>query len=501
MKYVVLILVLMVAGAAAYFFMVDPSALDRLQGKAPAAEPTTNSQPATREPTQSKPSPAKPKASKTPTFTAPDSEMAWFVNGEPVPAGGDLQVKGDHWVVTGYKDGRYSHHSVAVGADAPTISPTPKSTSASAVWEAFQGDGSRRGLVDAVDRTSLTKAWELDLADRIKASPVIYGDRFYISSNNHLLNAIDLKQGKLLWQAEGMGSTVSPVANASHVFMGNDAGLFNGYLIKNGKQKGETSLESYAVALALISEEAFLATTRDHQVLSIKTKKGFFGKLPLRVNWKVDLPELGAANATPVLVDGKAIFVTEKSGLVALDTDSGKRIWPASAAAGKADFTGDGDMSLSFVNRDFFLTPTPAAENGVIYSALGKTLVAQKVTDGTIIWKKELDNTPTSSLALANGLLYFGDNEGRLQARSLIDGAPMFAAKVSEQAIFASPALFKDKCLVGTQEGNLLLLHAFTGKQVAKSNALAGAAVKSSPAVTSNAVLAVNEKGKIVCFQ
>lgn len=501
MKNVVLILVAMIAVAAVYLFFIDPASLEKLKG-AGSEKPT----PTTTDTRRPDPKPAaqpttKPKQTKALTFTAPNDDMTWFVNGEPVPADG-LAVKGDHWVVAGYHDGRYTHHSLAVSGDkAPGIAPQPRQSAAGATWEAFQGDGSRRGLVDAKDRTSLDLAWELNLDDRVKASPVVFGDRFYLSSNNHLLSAVDLKQGKLLWQAEGMGSSVSPVANSSHVFMGNDAGLFNGYLIKNGKEKGSTSLESYATALALISEEAFLATTRDNQVVSIKTKKGLFGKLPLRVNWRVDLPELGSANATPVLVDGKAVFVTEKSGLVALDTESGTRLWPQSGDAAKKSSIGDVQMSLNFVNKDFFLTPTPAAENGVIYSAVGKTLIAQKLSDGSVVWRKTLEQAPSSSLALGHGFVYFGDDQGHIQARSTVDGALMFARKVGQGAVFASPALFKDKLLVGNQEGRVLLLHAFTGRELAASDALAGAAVKSSPAVTNDAVLVVNEKGKIACFK
>ena len=504
MNKILAIVVILIAAVAAYVYIFEPETLEKLTG-GNTSDPVEQTRPSRSAPTTKSPQPSnKPKRATKADLVLPPSDLRLFVNGEPVQPGETRHLSAGTWVINGLdQKGNYIDETItAEPGGSYTAALKTRSAATTTSWDSFQGNGHRTGFVRAANRDTLKVRWQTEIEDKVKSSPVIFGDTAYFSSENRLLNAVDLNEGELRWTAKGLGSHVSPVANETHVFMGNDVGLFNGYRIKDGKKKGSTSLNSYATSLALIGEEAFLATTRENDVVSIKTKKGLFGKLPLKINWQVSLSSLGGANATPLLLDGKAIFVTETEGLVAISLRDGSRIWPKASGNGSSGpLAGGQQMSLALVEGEGFLTPTPAADRKTVYAVLGKQLVAVSTDSGEVAWRTTLGYTPSTSLSLAYGLLYLGDERGRLHAHSAATGAASFAVGVSERSLIASPVVFRDKVLVATQEGLVKLVHCFSGKLVAENDALQGAPILATPAVDDQAILVVNKKGRLVCFE
>ncbi len=498
MKKVMIILIILVASIAGYIWIAEPEALEGIIGKkkeeAPAAE-THDPAP----PKKSKPV-SKPKTDNAPKahFQAPNSDLAIYINGKPIQAGATETLEPGPLVVSGYGSDSYVHEVVQLKAG-ETASPQFKTrnTAGSASWSTFQGDASRTGFVKTRDRVQLQLKWSKDFGEKVQSSPIIIENTAYFSSEDHLLSAVDLETGDVKWSEGELGSSVSPIANSTHIFAGNDSGQFGGYRLEDGKRKGFQPLGTTPSSLALISEDAFLAATRSNQVFSIKTKKRFTGSLPLKVNWEVELPELGNATASPVVIDNRAIFQTEAGKLLAIDLESGKRIWPATGADTNEM---DGNMVMSFVDDSTFLTPTPAAMDGVVYAVLDGALTAVQANSGKTIWQTPLKYKVSSSVSLANGMLYLGGADGHIYAHSTEDGVKAFSVRVSSKPLFASPVLFKDKILAATGEGSIKLINAFSGELVGESDALKGAGIDSTPAVSDQFIFAINRKGKMACF-
>lgn len=506
MKKILLIIILLIVVLAVWLYFAQPEALDRFRQP---ATPPEHSQPATPAnerrpaPPDSATLPAPSSKRSVATLLLPEGERAIFVNGAPAEPGSQVMVPTGENVITTYSGGRYSQELVmAQSGQTYELQIREKTPAAPKTWDTFQGNGRRTCFVEAPDRDRLQLKWRVDLNDRVEASPIVLGNTAYFSSASHLISALDLDTGKVLWARGDLGSDVSPIVTDQFIFAGDDRGRFAGYRLEDGKMRGFTSLGSYPTSLALISADAFLVVTRENRVFSIKTQKNFRGKLPLRINWEKPLPELGSANATPLILGKTAVFQTEEGTPLSIALDDGRRLWPKgdTTSASSAENM-EGDINFSFADEDSFLTPTPASDGRHIFAVAHKTLSAFDAADGTVLWQRKLAYTPTSSLSLAYGTLYIGAADGSVYAHGTEKGTRIFYRSVGNKPIFASPVIFKDKLLVAGGEGGLYLLNCFSGEILTSSDALSGAPIAGTPAVAGDLILAVNRDGKMACFQ
>ncbi len=508
MKKILLIVLLLLAAAAAWLYFVEPEVLDRFREPAPLPERERPSPPA-EEPRPPTPTaepdtapPAAPSKRATATLVLPEGAREIYVNGAAAQPGARVTVPTGENLVATYQNGRYSQELVmAERGQIYELQFEEKLQETPVSWDTFQGNARRTGFVDAPDRGELKLEWRGDLKDKVRASPIVLGNTAYLSSANHLISAVDLESGKLLWSEGKLGSDVSPIANDRYIFAGDDTGRFAGYRREDGKMRGFTSLGSYPTSLALISEEAFLAVTRDNRLFSIKTRKNFRGRLPLNINWEVAVPELGAANATPLILGDTAILQAESGAPLAISLADGSRLWPKQGENSNANNQMEGDMQLAFADEDRFLTPTPASDGQTLYAVVEQTLTAFDVASGAVRWQRKLAYKPTSSVSLAYGALYIGGADGALYAHATANGARIFFRSLGDKPIFASPVIFKNKLLAAGGEGGLFLLHCFTGEILATDKTLAGSPIAGTPAVAGGRILAINQAGKMACFR
>lgn len=495
MKNVVLIVFVLLAVLAGYIALFEPDIVERFLPK-DRQEQTDKPAPPTATPPKRQPKERAPAEARIQVDAPPE---AWFFNGKPLPLENEVTIPAEPGTLTGFTRDGYVHVPLDIASgEKQKIQITEVRQRPAQTWQTFQADGHRRGYVDAPSLDELTVRWQTSVGGRVSASPIVVADVAYVTTDKRAAVALDLAQGKVLWQADQTGSDVAPVTNGQFLFTGNDQGQFAGFRMDDGKQKGFTSLGSYPIALAPASDDMFLAVTRDNQVYGIATKKGFFGKLPLKIEWETSLPMLAGSNAAPLIVDDRAIFQTQ-SGLAALDLSSGRVLWPETAGEAAADDMAQ--MQLAVVDESQFRTPTPAAGNGVVYAIQNGALTAFHQSSGDAVWQEKLRVKVTSSLSLANGLVYAGFADGSVRAFSAANGRQVFRSDVSEQAIFASPVLFADRMLVATRSGDVLLLHAMSGEVIARDNTLAGAPILATPAVTKDAILVINQNGKAVGYR
>ena len=502
MKQLVLIFVFLVVGLVAYLFFAERAWLEEMLSPEKSPAPAAVSESSPDAPVPSK-APPRPQA-KTPRSLAkiqlPETDMSLFLDGEPVTPGETVEWERSSAVLLAF-DGKTFDHQVLALAEEQTFSPTltKREPKGSPAWNTFQGNALRSGYVEAPGKDNLKLQWQQSLGDEVKSSPIVLGDTVYFSSDNRLVNAVDLQTGKTLWSQGEIGATVSPIATEKFIFMGNDLGVFAGYRLQDGKKRGEKALGSYPTSLSRISEEAFLATTRDQRVFSIQTKRRFTGRLPLRINWEISLPELGQSTASPIIQGNQAVFRGSGNALTAIDLTSGKKLWSKGTQSGSNAM--QGDMQLAIAEPDSFLTSTPAAGNGKLFAVMDNHLVAFALNNGEELWRQALAAKVTSSLSLAYGMIVAGCADGSLRTFSTAAGQPVYTASLSSAPIFASPVVFGGRILVATEQGELLLLHAFTGALLAKDQTLAGAPIKSTPAVAGERIFAVNEKGEMASFR
>lgn len=505
MARVLVIVVLLLGLAAGGLYYFERETFDQLIGKTPvdgATEPAASDAPA-RSQTSAPREPSRPardtaqKPAEPALLTATLDGAALYVGGKPMEQGQQSLPAGRH-LISGYTADGYVNQWVELQeGQEQTVSLKELRQSTGNEWSTFKGNPNRSGHVRSNNRDGLSVKASFDLNAKVEAAPILMGETILLSTRKSLVTAISLSDGAERWQAGDQGSSIAPMATGTYAFAGSNFGTFTGYTMDKGKKRGELPLGSYPIGMVMISPEAMLVATIDNQVHNIKTKKNFRGRLPLKQNWSVTLGELASGSGAPALWQDTAVFQT-KLGLVALSLSDGARLWPK---AGESASVNQGQMTLSFDDSTEFRTPTPAIVDGIIYSALEKQTAATGVADGGQVWSREMPAKVTNSPIVAHGLVYFGDENGNLLAHDAATGAPIFRREISKKPIFATPALFADKLLAANQEGEVLLLNAFTGAVISKDGQLKGDPIYAGPAVSNDGIVVVNLAGKGVVYK
>ncbi len=417
-----------------------------------------------------------------------------------------IEVAAGTLLLATWQDGSYSHEQLRLQAG-EEVSPEARLMSAdgSHSWSGFQGGPARNGLVVAGQRNGFSLRWQGRVEDQVRSSPVILGDIACFGSDTSFLHAVDLDDGTLLWSHGIVGSKTTPVAVGEFVFAGNDVGRFEGFRSNKGKLKGTTSLGSGLSGLARLSDDRLLAVTSGNAVTAVATRKSMVGRLPLKHQWEITLPGLGGSTATPLVLGGdRVILQTTDHKLLAISATDGSVIWPAGTvvSSGTEDMADPGsNMSFRFGGTGGFLTPTPAAANGVLYTAGSNRIRAVNADAGEQLWERTFDGEISSSVSVAWGAIYFGCSDGTVRSFNCDGGEPIFSAKLGTLPVFASPVLSGGRLLAATGEGKLFLLDAFSGTPLAEDDTLAGSPIDATPAVWPGGILAINRDGMMVCFE
>lgn len=176
--------------------------------------------------------------------------------------------------------------------------------------------------------------------------------------------------------------------------------------------------------------------------------------------WHVDGPT--AVVDGKVLV-GSAYLDLEKKGeraLICMNAEDGKVLWKAALRynpwGGPTVAGGRVIVSCSSIRFD------PGQVNG----AKGE-IVALKLADGSVEWRREVDAGVLGSVALAGDAAIFTDTGGRVQALDARSGKPLWSTG-GAAPFFAAAALSKDAVYVVDLKGGVQALGLADGKQIWK---------------------------------
>ncbi len=427
------------------------------------------------------------------TLKLPDYQGTLYVNGKPVK--GEVEVPAGEVVITAWDGESYAHEVLRLDeGDSAPVRLERKTEEAARDWTMFQGDPMRRGHVRAKDREGLEEAWRLELGQGVQSSPVILDGVAYFSAANSALVAIDLVQGKLLWQRAGHGSALAPTTTNRFMFVATGDAALQGYSLPEGTLQGDAELAAEADFIAASSGGALLVGSGD-RLINFKTRKTFAGALPLKQAFAVDLDP--GPDATPLIFKDRLVINT-RLGLSAYALDTGALIWPLPEEVNGKPQPRKGKPVNGAANG--FLLPTPASDGAVIYTTVAGGIGAVAL-DGTPLWQSPIREELTSSLALAHGQLYFTTRRGDLHIASIRDPDSDVVVPLGNGPAYASPVLFADKLLTCEPNGVVSLRNAFSGEVLASSDALVGSTLYATPAVTDDAILVIAGNGRIVCFR
>ncbi len=196
----------------------------------------------------------------------------------------------------------------------------------------------------------------------------------------HVVGNISVGSSKVVWSksiGEGGGYrakiTATPVIASGRIFTMDSDGVVSSFDAATGDSQWNTVTQAeddrstnVGGGLALAGKRVF-ATTGRGNMLALDMATG-------TIIWR---SSLGApARSAPTIVEGHAFVATLDGRVVALNTDSGSRLWNYQASATATSVLGE---------------PAPAYADGTLICGFGSgDLVALRADSGTMVWSDSL---------------------------------------------------------------------------------------------------------------
>ena len=202
------------------------------------------------------------------------------------------------------------------------------------------------------------------------------------------------------------------------------------------------------------------------------------------VRWKTAV-ELGAA--TDLLEFGRFLLtVTIGDELLALDRETGERVWSFASGAKREDLGLLNASPAIFGERIFF-----GGFNGILH--------ALDVRTGRILWRQDLGSRVSAGVAADEAGVYVGTSDGRLLLLNPENGE--VTARISTEGTPTGRLALAGQCLVSLLGEDALVCYARSLERIRWVSWGGKAWTSPRPYVWKDVVLAGNEEGELFAFR
>lgn len=348
-----------------------------------------------------------------------------------------------------------------------------------ASWPIFRGDPSLSGVAEASIPDELTLLWSFDTGALIISSPVIGHGLVYIGSTNGHVFALDLGNGSPEWE------------------------FFTGDDIEASPMILDTTL-----VIGSLSGELFALDALKGSVLwTYKTDNSIYGS----ANWSAGL------NGS-----GKRIYVGSYDNHVyCLEAATGKKIWAfetdnyingTPATDGSHVIFGGCDEILHVVSADLgvksgeiwagsYIPGSAALVEGRAYLGhYDNKLICIDIQEQKIVWEYEDSEGGGpffSSPAVGKDRVLIGSRDAYLHCVDRLSGKRLWKFRTRDE-IDGSPVIAAGKVVIGSIDGRIYILSLETGQELWSYEI--GAAILGCPAVSGGFVVIGAEDGRVYVF-
>jgi outer membrane protein assembly factor BamB len=213
------------------------------------------------------------------------------------------------------------------------------------------------------------------------------------------------------------------------------------------------------------------------------------------LKWSYSFGANGGIVFAPVAVASGKVFVPSNNTLLCLDANTGALKWK---------------YSITLVPGESSASSSPVVFNNIVYFTAYKTLYALDANTGALKWTYVATSEIIGSVAIFNGVVYFGDyygsmtTSGKIYAINASNGSIKWTYTLSEQSINVTPVVANGVLyitLIGkgwNQNYGFLALDANTGALKWKNyDAAFTANVLSTPALGNGLVFAGGAAGSL----
>ncbi len=261
--------------------------------------------------------------------------------------------------------------------------------------------GNQEGTIQALKKKNGKKKWSYSTGGPIFSSPAVNGNKIVMGSADGNIYCLDNK-GNLQWKYVTGGSVLgSPIIQNNIVYIGGSDSTFRAIELENGRLLWEfTELEGPVVSQPVIHNDVIIFGAWDRNLYALNISNG-------TRNWKWNngssVRNFSPASVIPVINDGVVYIAAPDRYLTAIEISTGKTLWRTKEATVRESIGISADGSL------------------IYGKTMNDTIVAFAANPSvpTIKWKMHAgygyEHAP-SMLIENNGLVYFGTRNGIVYA-------------------------------------------------------------------------------------
>lgn len=316
----------------------------------------------------------------------------------------------------------------------------------------------RCSIVKAIDINTGREIWSNDfsmpinllshkITEFLSGGLTVEGDKLYFGSELAKLYALNIYDGKVIWETHLSGEVLSsPVVSNGIVLVHNSNGILQAINNFDGTVKWSIRLNVPLFSLRGESAPAIAFDTAiigdDNGCISaVLLNQGqiIWQQRISNVGGETEVERLKDVQTTPVVINGVVYAVSYNGNLAAMDLYSGKLIWSNNI----------GSISDLLVN------------NSLIY-LIDQTdcLMSISAVKGLILWRQDkLLHRSLTSPVLYKNYIITGDAEGYLHWIDPKDGHFIVQHKVDNSGILSQCVVAGDKLIVQAKNGKV---YAFT---------------------------------------
>ncbi|PWC11075.1 outer membrane protein assembly factor BamB [Brenneria roseae subsp. americana] len=316
----------------------------------------------------------------------------------------------------------------------------------------------RRGTVKALDLNDGKEIWQADLSEKtgffsrnnpalLSGGVSVSGNHVYVGSERAQVFALNADDGAVVWQADVAGEAISrPVVSDDVVLIHTSNGMLQALDEADGAIKWTVNLDMPTLSLRGESAPttafgAAIVGGDNGRVNAVLINQGqlIWQQRISQPSGATEIDRLNDVDTTPVVV-GEVVYALGYNGnLTALDLRSGQILWRRELGS-VHDFIVDGDR-IYLVDQD-------------------DRIVALNTNGGVNLWRQsDLLHRNLTAPVLFNGYLVVGDSEGYLHWLNTADGRFVVQQKVDSSGFLSKPVIASDKLLIQAKNGEV---YAFT---------------------------------------
>lgn len=332
-------------------------------------------------------------------------------------------------------------------------------------WPAFQGAGATGITADSLPLIWSPQeniAWQTEFPGKGQSSPVIWGDRVFVTSiegtmkNDCHVVAMDLSTGKLVWDFKTESSqpvranyfqsrsAPTPVVDVKHVYAFFETGNLVA-LNHEGKEVWSRSLtEDYGEFEVRIGLAASLTQTDDSVVVLIDHEGPSYllsvDKQTGKTKWKTErFSRQSYASPTVLKINQSDQIVCSSSGSIdGYDPATGKQLWTFEEVGGNRACT-----PISFGDGKFLISASPGMHDERLADAKKSNFAMQVKRVGdeyqqTILWKTNKAMPSFGSPMVHQGLAYWVNKVGVVYCFEVATGKQVYIKRL-RQPCWATP--------------------------------------------------------------